>query len=268
MANKATYKTPTSRTGVRDWVTGSSDGQVSNQYTVIVYMTHSNLTRTRFGEVRLDVRMRVSELKSKLYTQCGTAPGSMQILLRDGERGRVLAELADENATLSFYKVRNGLTLHVVDTDPHSLSAHGALENVENVEKYVISDEAYNKRANTYRAFRDEKRKTDPTWAATRGTPPHPLDVNDAVTPSIAVGDRAEIAPGGRRASVKFIGKALEGLPAGWWVGVQYDEPVGKNDGSVRGTRYFTAPQGFGGFVRPSRVTVGDYPALDDLDEL
>lgn len=36
--------------------------------------------------------------------------------------------------------------------------------------------------------------------------------------------------PGGKRGEVKFVGKA-ESLAAGYWVGVQYDEPVGKNDG-------------------------------------
>lgn len=36
--------------------------------------------------------------------------------------------------------------------------------------------------------------------------------------------------PGGRRGTVKFIGQA-ESLPPGYWIGVEFDEPVGRNDG-------------------------------------
>lgn len=63
----------------------------------------------------------------------------------------------------------------------------------------------------------------------------------------------------------RYIG-TCEGLPLGYWVGVQYDEPVGKNDGSVKGKRYFECNPGYGGLVRPVLVSCGDYPPLDDFE--
>jgi tubulin-folding cofactor B len=48
------------------------------------------------------------------------------------------------------------------------------------------------------------------------------------------VGDRCEVNPGGKRGEVKFVGK-IPAIAAGWFVGVQYDEPVGKNDGTCKG---------------------------------
>ena len=65
----------------------------------------------------------------------------------------------------------------------------------------------------------------------------------------------------------RYVGR-VEGLAAGFWVGVEYDEPLGKNDGSVKGRRYFSCTQGFGAFVRPDKVKAGDFPPLDDLDGL
>jgi tubulin-folding cofactor B len=45
---------------------------------------------------------------------------------------------------------------------------------------------------------------------------------------------------------------------------LQYDEPVGKNDGSVKGQRYFECSPNYGGFVRPAMVQTGDYPPFDE----
>ena len=75
-----------------------------------------------------------------------------------------------------------------------------------------------------------------------------------------------------KRGVVMYVGE-VEEIPngAGKWVGVKLDEPVGKNDGSLNGKRYWGENAGgpkYGVFVRPERVEVGDWPALDDLDDL
>ena len=79
----------------------------------------------------------------------------------------------------------------------------------------------------------------------------------------MSIGDRCEVTVGGKRGEVKYVGKIPQIAP-GWFVGVQYDEPVGKNDGVVKGKRFFDCPPKYGGFLRPDKLSVGDFPELDD----
>ena len=62
----------------------------------------------------------------------------------------------------------------------------------------------------------------------------------------------------------------------GQWIGVVLDEPVGRNDGTIRcggdsGVVKYMAgiPSGsnYGVFVRPNNVQVGDFPERDLLEE-
>jgi len=87
----------------------------------------------------------------------------------------------------------------------------------------------------------------------------------------IEVGMRCQVSPGNRRGKIAFVGIIAELAGGGYWVGVVFDEPVGKTDGTTMNgsKRYFTAPgPKYGGFVRGQKVAVGDFPERDIMDEL
>jgi tubulin-folding cofactor B len=86
------------------------------------------------------------------------------------------------------------------------------------------------------------------------------------LTEAIKVGDRCEVKESGFRGEVKYIGRVPD-LNEGYFVGIQLDEPYGKNNGSFNGVPYFTCPNKYGIFARPSEINVGDFPELD-IDEI
>lgn len=258
---------------LRNYVASGETGMRKAESTVIVHISHSNL-KANFFEIRLDLHMTVESIKLKLATHTGTTPSAMRLVLKD-ETGKAMYEMDDDTRKFGFYSPYDGCTIHIIDLDPHSLSACGGLEDVSQVEKFVISEEAYNRRDNTFRKYKEAKLKEDPTWTlekemATRRGEAYVEkktfedDAFVAEASGVKVGERCSAEPGDRRGVVRFVGK-VDGLPAGFWVGIHYDEPVGKNDGSVKGKKLFDAPPGYGGFVRPDKVKTGDYPPLDDF---
>lgn len=272
---------------IRQYCLGD-DGRNRAESTVLLHVSHSNLKKTFFQEIRLDMHMTIERVKHKLEFHAGTSAVSCQLFLLD-ENKQVLAECEDDKM-LGYYSPYDGCTLHIVDLDPHSMSAGGWLEDTSLVKKYEISEEEYNKRENTYRNFKAKKLAEDPNWTYAKdmaeraaknpeaaaaaglmpmGAPKPKVEDDDYLKEEagkIKVGDRCEAA-GGRRGEVMFVGQVAE-LPKGYWVGVKYDEPVGKNDGSVKGARYFECQQSYGGFLRPDLVEVGDFPEDDPFADL
>ena len=270
---------------VRDYVTAADSQQYSllPEGVVAICLTHSNLTAKHL-DIRLDMHLTIAAVKERFRLHIGTPMEHQRLILKDA--GRVVCEMSDNNRMLGFYSPVSGNEIHVIDTDPFSLSRNGGLTDTSLVEKYRISDENYDKRTNTIRQYMKDQRKKDPnfkmkpmstpaTAAAAGGAaagflpgeltvggpPPGPESVE-----GIAVGARCEVMPGARRGCVKFVGES-EALKAGFWVGVQFDEPLGRNDGSVKGVRLFECPPGFGGFVLGKNIKCGDFPERDLLDE-
>ncbi|KAK3675058.1 hypothetical protein LTR78_004992 [Recurvomyces mirabilis] len=67
----------------------------------------------------------------------------------------------------------------------------------------------------------------------------------------LSVGQRIQLADN-RIATIRFAGATH--FQTGDWIGVELDEPSGKNDGSVKGERYFDCEANHGMFLRPSGV--------------
>jgi len=269
---------------LRDWCTYESGGQNKGESTVLLHVTHSNL-KSRFHELRLDKHMTVESVKEKLRTHTGTGSLFMHLTLLDFN-GQVVADMINDDLKLGYFSPLDGYTIHITDLDPHSMAANGGLDDVSLVKKYEISEEDYNKRENNFRKWRNEKKAADPNWSLAKEIrqnqekkrmerdptyvpPPPPAPITDdehlaEEAGKIKLGDRCEVTLGGKRGEVKYVGKIPQIAP-GFWIGVQYDEPVGKNDGSVKGRRYFECPPKYGGFLRPDKLQVGDFPELDDL---
>lgn len=233
---------------------------------VQINVTHSNLKQF-VQELRLDLRSTIGSIKERLYTFNGSNIGLMELQLRD-ESGNFVCTLNDDSRPLGFYGVRNGMEIHVKDNDPFSLSRDGGLDNVALVKKWRMTDEEYDKREKTYRAWKREQLRKDPNWA-----PRHIAEArkrqeelvvlysNIECIHDIKIGLRCSVSPGDRRGEVCFIGM-VDGLAGGYWIGVKLDEPLGRNDGSINGRKYFDADPNCGVFARPDNVKVGDYPNI------
>ncbi|XP_068460996.1 CAP-Gly domain-containing linker protein 1 isoform X2 [Clinocottus analis] len=67
------------------------------------------------------------------------------------------------------------------------------------------------------------------------------------------IGDRVWVN-GNKPGHIQFLGEAQ--FAPGQWAGIVLDEPIGKNDGSVAGVRYFQCDALRGIFTRPSKLSL------------
>lgn len=58
----------------------------------------------------------------------------------------------------------------------------------------------------------------------------------------------------GKTGTIRYAGTTS--FQTGKWIGIELDEPTGKNSGVVQGKRYFDCRLNHGVFVRPSQVRV------------
>lgn len=179
-------------------------------------ITHSVLQI--HAEKQYDPSITIASLKDKLVPIVGTNPSYMKLELRDSKTGKVLAYLSDDNKTLQDYNVSDYMNIHVVDTDPNQFTK--SFTDVSQVKKYVMSDEDYDKREDTFRKWKQKhiKQEKKPVKYEFVGELPK-------------VGDRCELKKGvNPRGTIAYVGKTV--LGPGYWVGIKLDEPYGDNNGT------------------------------------
>ncbi|GAA5851330.1 hypothetical protein JCM8547_004209 [Rhodosporidiobolus lusitaniae] len=236
------------------------------------------------SERRLPLDLTVQQLKAKLEPITGIGWGQQQLTLRRtsgnaghsggaGGMGEVLASLDEEGRTLDSYGVREYMTIRVESSDPHARGLAGQFTDESQVEKFELTQEEYEARRDTVLSYKQRHQlgRFAPSYASSSHShqsssshPPLPKTLVPGARCEVALSDVLQ-----RRGTVRFVGPTEFGAKdESTWVGVEWDEPVGKGDGSVDGKRYFQTLPLRASFVRPDKVTVGDFPEEDPFAEL
>ncbi|XP_015597989.1 tubulin-folding cofactor B [Cephus cinctus] len=216
-------------------------------------------------ERRFQKGQTIDEFKGRLELLTGGNPATMTLEVYD-KNDSLVCKPNEGQRLLGSYPIDDGMRVHVVDSFLKSQ------DDVADVEKFEISEEEYAKRSDTVKAFLEKNRlgKYNEEEMKRRAEEKKRLEeAEEAAARKCKIGDRCEVQVPNqpkRRATVMYVGKT--DFKEGWWIGIKYDEPLGKNDGCVNGKRYFECPPKYGGFVKPAYVKVGDFPEEDfDLNE-
>jgi tubulin-folding cofactor B len=142
------------------------------------------------------------------------------------------------------------------------------------VAKYELPPDEYEKKTDSVLAWKKAQKlgRFDPAAPSLEQAKLQAFET-EIKNRGIEVGKRCRV--GGqntKRGVVMYVGE-VEEIPggAGKWIGVKLDEPVGRNDGSLAGGKRYWGKDGdpkSGVFVRPERVEVGDWPVIDDLEDM
>ncbi|KRY34214.1 tubulin folding cofactor B [Trichinella spiralis] len=177
--------------------------------------------QTFYSRRRFPLKITVGELKKKVEMLTGIPFSCMtlQIVKPDGQK----LKLFDANETLTDLNISDGTTIHV------------------NIEFCTVLDFM---RQNKLGKYNPNHEKLVPKEEMEIDL----LDKQVGQRCIVKIGDPQEW----KRGKIAYIGET--DFKPGLWIGVEYDEEVGKHDGSVNGKRYFQCKDKRGAFVRPHLV--------------
>ncbi|KAM9270521.1 LOW QUALITY PROTEIN: tubulin-folding cofactor B [Cariama cristata] len=232
---------------------------------------------------RYSTGLTIAEFKCKLELVVGSPASCMDLELYSTEE-ELLGRLDCDEALLGSYPVADASRVHVID---RSGARIGEYEDFSQVEKYRDGRSDYENRQVTTIPLQATFPSPGMSPLSNPCGPSCGSDAGDAMTrrgpqrraaeqqqrqaqeaalaATLPLGARCQVQVPGqpcKRATIMYVGQT--DFKPGYWVGVRYDEPLGKHDGSVGGRRYFECQPKYGAFVKPQSVTPGDFPEEDD----
>lgn len=239
---------------------------------ISVYIT-SDLTSS---ERRISPQWDLKYLKSRLELITGIPPKYQTIQYYSIPNSNEYHTICDgknpqpETTTVNDLKIIPFSRLHIIDENPDS-ELHGLRDDEEETKdvEFKLSEEEYAKRHDSALQWKQNNNlgRFDPKFNEVKQKD---LVENESLAEKMQVGNRCRVIniEGERRGVIKHVGK-IEMLDNGEtvWIGIEFDEPVGKNDGSINGTRFFQGRNKHCSFMKPKQVEVGDYPELDPFED-
>lgn len=237
------------------------------------------------SERRVTPTWTIQEFKTRLEPITGI-PASYQSLRTLAVDGSTWINLAPDSAQVgdSRWGFTRNSEIQVVDLRPPGTREN--FSDVSGVDKYIMPEEQYERLDDSVLAWKKKQKlgRFDPSAKSLEQLVEERAekDRGEIQRKGIKVGSRCRInGSDERRGMVRYVGE-IEGLGGDRekgcvWIGVEFDEPVGRNDGSVevesekghekeKKKVFQTRGKNYGGLVRPEKVEVGDeFGVLDDL---
>ncbi|KAF2180254.1 hypothetical protein K469DRAFT_673080 [Zopfia rhizophila CBS 207.26] len=221
------------------------------------------------SERRINPSWSIAHLKTRLEPITGIPAASQQLTLQVGSQDTIAIAAADEEQTqLAAFPLQPYAEITVVDTRPPA--ARTDFSDLSSVPKYTMPSAEYETRTDSVLAWKKTQKlgRFDPNAPSIEEQKLRALE-REIEERGLTLSCRVRLLPesDARRGTVSYIGPVPEIPGLGAWIGVALDEPTGKNDGSVKGKKYFECGKSHGVFVRPERCEAGDFPPLDMGDE-
>lgn len=178
-------------------------------------------------ERRFPSEIKMEELKNRLELITGASASTMELIFSDTS-GNLIDNYDNNKCLQDFIRpgAENRLRLNVKGSEIVQL------DDLSNVPRYVMSNDKYSERNDSLLAFKMKNKLGRFAETKTKEE-----CEGDSVS-HIKIGDRCQVMvkeTQPRRGRVMYIGK-IGNLP-GKFVGVRFDEPYGKNDGTFENKR-------------------------------
>ncbi|CAD7091198.1 unnamed protein product [Hermetia illucens] len=219
---------------------------------VKVNITNSKTESVVF-EKKFPKDISVADLKNKLEILTGGCAATMQVELYNGDN--LVCKLDNNDALVGSFPIEDGMRFHVIDNFQLF---------TETVEKFDLTEEQYNQKEDSLRSFLKKNKLGKYNEEEMKKIEEKRREAAEEEARKAAeckVGLRCQVTTKNqprRRGVIMFNGE-VEGKK-GVLIGVKFDEPLGVNDGSLEGKRYFECEPKYGSFVTPAAVEVGDFP--------